>query len=217
MTAPLDYYLILSAPPGSGRPEGILVEQFARHNDATTAGLHNAGWTAQQGWWSSASFSRAVRTDPGLAARIVPAQRDDAEVVYRRHGGGPLPAETVLRQHFHDYLEFPATPPLVLGAAGVDQRRLYRVLFAKDLTAAGLANLRARWRCNTPPDERVLARSGQDLFNWDLRRIGPGLAYCLDVTVSGGDTAATVGPVLDELTAAVRQQGLIPVTTERFG
>jgi hypothetical protein len=206
------------------------VEQFARHDDATTAGLHSAGWTADRAhWWSSASFSRSVRTQPSMAARIVPTRREGAEAVYRRHGGGTLPEEALLRNNFHDYTAFPATAALTFAPASVPagfaERRLYRVLFAKQLTQAGPENLRALWRAAllepSGPDERVLAtarrRTGDDVYTWDLRSIGPRLACCLDVTaLLRAATSTTVGPVLGELTEAVRQQGLIPVTTERF-
>lgn len=56
-----------------------------------------------------------------------------------------------------------------------------------------------------------------DLFTWDLRRIGPGVAWCLDLTAYlGGSSGEAIGPVLRELTTVMRQHGLIPMTIERF-
>lgn len=58
-------------------------------------------------------------------------------------------------------------------------------------------------------------RVGDDLFACNLRRIGRELAWCLDLTAlltSGADDA--IGPLPHELTAVMRQQGLIHVTTE---
>jgi hypothetical protein len=154
-----------------------------------------------------------VREDPSLAARVVPAERAEAERVYAQQ----LPTEALLRNHFHDYLSFPSATVLRLGT---HDRRLYRVLFAKTLAPAGLASLRSRWG-PAEGDPRVMASArlaiGADLFTWDLRRLGPGLAWCLDVSVlSHGTAEDSIAQVLDELTSAVRQQGLIPVTTERL-
>ena len=74
---------------------------------------------------------------------------------------------------------------------GLRERRHYRILFANDLDAAGLANLRAVWL--------------------------PVLGETEDPTVLlGGKVDGTVGAVLGELVSVVRGQGLIPVTTERF-
>jgi hypothetical protein len=84
------------------------------------------------------------------------------------------------------------------------------VLFAKDLDAGRPAPLNASWQ---PARRRI----GADLVTWTLRRVGRGIAWGLDVTVLlATEDDAAVGPVLRDLTAAVRRQGLIPVTTERF-
>ncbi|RZU76419.1 hypothetical protein EV384_5075 [Micromonospora kangleipakensis] len=228
----LDYYLLLS--PADGRPlnpEGIVIEEFVRDRHCVTVGLHNAGWTPADGrWWSSASFSRGMRTDPELSGRVTPVGRGAAEAAYRRLGGGRLPAEAVLRSYFRDYEPFAVAPPLRLGPAdapdGFHEKRVYRVLFAKDLRADQLANLTAVWR--TPADGELAdpaawgfpagrLRVGGDLFAWNLRRIDRNLAWCLDLTASlATDADDAVGPVLHELTSVLRQQGLIPVTTERF-
>jgi hypothetical protein len=229
----LDYYLILSpisARPPEPRAEGILVEEFVRDCDWSTLGLRSAGWTpADGGWWSSASFSRGMRTDPKLSGRVTPVGRGAAEAAYRQLGGGRLPAEAVLRTYFRHYEPFPTAPPLRVGPAdapdGFHEQRVYRVLFAKDLRADQLANLSAGWRTPAEDDPADQARGmpagrlrvGSDLFDWNLRRIGQGLAWCLDLTASlATDADDAVGPVLHELTAVLRRQGLIPVTTERF-
>ena len=54
-----------------------------------------------------------------------------------------------------------------------------------------------------------------DVFTWDLRRIGPSVAWCLDVTVDlAGAGDDTIGPVLRELTSRMRRHGMVPVTVE---
>jgi hypothetical protein len=60
-------------------------------------------------------------------------------------------------------------------------------------------------------------RAGDHLFTWNLRRVGRGIAWGLDVTVLlRGGNHDVAGAVLRKLTADVRERGLIPVTTERF-
>lgn len=145
----LDYHLILS--PATGAPstadvEGIVVEEFVRGDDWATVGLSSAGWTAGEGgWWSSASFSRRMRVEPELAGRVTPTSRYVAETVYRQRGAGQLPAEAVLRTYFRDHQPFATAPPLRLGPTdppdGFHEKRVYRVLFAKDLRADQLAAL----------------------------------------------------------------------------
>ena len=203
----LDYYLIR---PGYGSAEGIVVEEFVRAGDHTTVGLDSAGRLATDaGWWSSASFSRHMRTDPELAARVVPVTRGEAETAALALGGA-LPAEAVLRGHFRERQLFATAPPLRLGPdrppAGWHEQRVYRVLFANDLPARELAGLITGHM-----------RAGDDDFAWRVRRIGRGLAWGLDLTVrlaTGVD--GTIGPVLRHLTGEMRRRGLIPVTTERF-
>lgn len=224
----LDYYVILA---DDGRPpdavEGIVVEEFVRNDDWSTSGLRTAGWTAADGhWWSSAAVSRGMRTDPELRERVTPVDRGVAEAVHRRLGAGRLPAEPVLRTHFRDHEVFAAAAPLRLGPAdppaGCHERRIYRVLFAKDLPDDRLADLAARWGrlagdagARGMPAGRL--RTGADRFSWQLRRVGRTIAWSLDLTVllATADDGA-VGPLLRELTSAVRGHGLIPVTTERF-
>ncbi|GII42003.1 hypothetical protein [Planotetraspora phitsanulokensis] len=227
----LDYYLVLPDRPADGTPaDGIVVEEFALGSDHTAIGLDCAGWTAADGeWWSSAAFSRGMRREPDLRRRVAAVPRRDAEVVYRRLGGGELPGEAELRSRFHDR-EPLGEPPLLLGSPdvpdGFHDRRLYRVLFAGDLAGEGLARLRALWRMTLPgdfadPRARVAGTAtlsvAGDLFSWDLRRIGPGVAWCLDLTAClAGPADAAVRPLLRELTTVMRYEGLIPVTIERF-
>ncbi|SCE81201.1 hypothetical protein GA0070607_1871 [Micromonospora coriariae] len=232
---PLDYYLVLAKPGDRGPAagvEGIVVEEFTRHADFSTAGLDSAGWTPSgDGWWSSASFSRSMRTDREALARLVPSSRRDADSAYRQLGGGQLPSEAVLRTYFRDHQPFASAPPLRLGPAqpptGFHERRVYRVLFAKDLRADQVESLRTLWRTTgdgAPADPRspgavvagCLDEDG-DRFAWDVRRVGSGLAWCLDVTVLLRTKASgTLGSTLHNLTTVMRQHGLIPVTTERF-
>ena len=203
----MDYYLL--------RGHGVLVEEFVRAPDHSTLSLRGAMWTPGQGRWSAAgSFSRSLRADPEALAGVTPTDREGAEAAFHRLGGGPLPGEEALRAAFGDDAPFPSAAPLRLGPAdapeGFRERRVYRVLFAKDLDADGLAALTAAWG---PTRRRV----GDDLVSWTLRRVGGRIAWGLDVTVLlATDADDSVGPVLRELTAAVRRQGLVPLTTERF-
>ncbi|MFG1872801.1 hypothetical protein [Micromonospora arborensis] len=224
----LDYYLLLPRQDERGPTttvEGIVVEEFTRQHDYSTTGLDSAGWTPDSGWWSSASLSRALRRDPETLARVVPTSRRKAEGVYRTLAGGQLPDDTVLRTYFLDHQPIATAPPLRLGPAqppsGFHERRVYRILFAKDLRAEQVTSLRAAWR--TPVGSTsASAASGHlekdgDHLTWDLRRVGHTLAWCLDVTVLlSTATADAVGSTLSDLTGVMRQHGLIPVTTERF-
>ncbi|MEV0595786.1 hypothetical protein [Nonomuraea cavernae] len=224
-SAPTDGTVAEAGAP-SEPAEGIVVEEFTLAGDHTAIGLDSAGWTATDGWWSSAAFSRGMRTDTRLRARIVAARRDDAEAVYRRLGGGELPGETALRGRFHDHQPLGGSAPLRLGSAqvpdGFRDRRVYRVLFANDLREDGPPRLRSAWRMTlADPPARVAGtahrRVAGDVFTWDLRRIGPGVAWCLDLTAclaSASDDA--VRPLLRELVTVLRHAGLIPVTIERF-
>ncbi|MEU8165792.1 hypothetical protein AB0B97_04670 [Micromonospora sp. NPDC049004] len=220
----LDYHLVLPAPDDH-EAEGLLVEEFTRHDDFTTTGLHSAGWTPNAGWWSSASLSRDLRTDPAVLARVVPVARPDAVAAYSRLSGGHLPSEAVVRTYFRDHQAFATAPPLRLGPAqppeGFQERRVYRVLFAKDLRADQVAALRAVWRTADDGTAGSVAgghhERGGHQFSWDLRRVGHTLAWALDVTVLMGTGAAgAVRSTLTDLTHLLRQHGLIAVTTERF-
>jgi hypothetical protein len=214
---PLDYYLI-------GPADGLVVEEFVLADDHTAVGLRSTGWTAaDRRWWSSAEFSRAMRADPALRTRVAAAERADAEAAYRRLGGGDLPDEPTLRGYFRDYEPLATSAPLLLGTGpvpdGYREKRLYRVLFAGELTPERLANLRAVWRMEAAGSARVAGTArlpvGDDLFTWDLRRIGPGIAWCLDLTALL-HTGTALGPLLRDLTSTMRHQGLIPVTRDRF-
>jgi hypothetical protein len=230
----LDYYVVCSAARG-GRSilavDGILVEEFVLADDYTTIALNSAGWTSAELCWSSAaSISRELRRDPALRAHVVTALRRDVEVVYRRLGGGELPDEPTLRTYFGDPLPLGVSAPLRLSSAdvphGFHDKRIYRTLFANDLPADSLPILRAAWQMTAAADladprAGVIGTAGRrvadDVFTWDLRRIGTRLAWCLDLTAclcTGRDDA--IGPLLWELTTQLRQHGLIPVTTERF-
>ncbi|WP_204055851.1 hypothetical protein [Microbispora corallina] len=229
----LDYYLVLpeGGPHGSSasRVEGIVVEEFDLAGDFTTTALNGAGWTAADGeWWSSAAFGREMRRDPRLRSRVVAARRQEAEAAYRRLGGGDLPDETGLRARFRDPQPLPVAPPLRFGPADVPEgyhdRRVYRLLFAGEPDDGCPGRLRGLWGM-TPPDDRadpgVAGRAGRrtarDAFTWDLRRIGPGVAWSLDLTACLGTSSdAALGPLLRELTTTMRHEGLIPVTVERF-
>ncbi|WP_433536931.1 hypothetical protein ACQPZK_03605 [Micromonospora sp. CA-249363] len=220
----LDYHLVLPAPGGHDG-EGILVEEFTRRDDFCATGLHSASWTPGGGWCSSASLSRGLRVDPAVLARVVPTGHAEAAHAYRRLGGGELPSEVVLRTYFRDHQPIPTAAPLRLGPSrppeGFHERRVYRVLFAKDLRADQVAALRSRWRTTGGGAAGSVAdgrrESGGARFTWDLRRVGHTLAWCLDVTVlmrSGG--AEAVSATLTDLTNLLRQHGLVTVTTERF-
>ncbi|WP_433315776.1 hypothetical protein ACQP0U_03710 [Micromonospora sp. CA-269861] len=221
---PLDYYLV-GVRRSVTTVAGLVVEEFTRHHDFITTGVDSAGWTPEAGWWSSAALSRGMRTDPEVLARVVPTSRREAEDIYRALGGGQLPDESVLRTHFLDHHPIASAPPLRLGPAqpptGFQERRVYRVLFAKDLRAEQVTSLRTAWR--TPPGGTSASAAsgrldnGADQITWDLRRVGHHLAWCLDVTaLLTTDAAEAVGATLTDLTAVLRQHGLIPVTTERF-
>src|SRR5205823_10028870 len=80
----LDYYLI-------GPDDGIVVEEFVLADDHTVVGLRSTGWTpADRRWWSSAEFSRTMRADPALRARVVAASRAEVEIAYRCLDGTDL-------------------------------------------------------------------------------------------------------------------------------
>lgn len=245
---PAGHGMAAHSPAGHGtaahdtaaRPDGIVVEEFVLAEDFSAIGLHSTGWTPAQvrdsagpsgaAWWSSRALSRGMRVDPALRARVVPVGRDDAEAAYRRLGGGDLPDETTLRTHFDDYEPLADSAPLHLGSDdvpdGFADKRVYRILFAKELSADRLANLVRLWRLApvddpTDPRARVLGTASRhvsdDVFTWDLRRIGAAVAWCVDLTAYLRDSSGSgIGPMLRELRTDMRRQGLIPVTVERF-
>ncbi len=240
----MDYYVLHDADGGGGV---VVVEEFVFGDDFAAVGLDCAGWIAgDRRWWSSAEFSRGMRGDPGLRERVVPVQRREAEEAYARLGGGELPGEAVLRGYFRDRQALRAAPPLRFGA---DDRWIYRLLCAKELDEAGVSGLRTLWRM-TPvhdPAARLIGRARAEVggrwFAWELRRIGPGVAWCVDISAApsprpgfGGPDSAVGGPdsalgglagapggpgpafggLLSGLKRDVRRHGLIPVTIERL-
>ncbi|MEU6428266.1 hypothetical protein ABZ860_20425 [Microbispora sp. NPDC046973] len=225
--AALDYYLITPATGADGAPaEAIVVEEFALTGDFRTVGLDTAGWTAADGvWWSSAAFGRAMREDPRLRARARAVSRPEAEAAYRDLGGGELPGETRLRAVFHDHRPLPDAPPLRLGpprvADGFHDTRVYRVLFAGEPHLSRLADVVTLAGEAGDPQTRVIGtgelRTDRDVFTWEVRRIGPGVACCLDLTAQLGTASGrALGPLLRRLTTAMRHAGPVPVTVERF-
>jgi hypothetical protein len=230
----LDYYLVFPEAwegDSTAQPDGVAVEEFTLSVDHIATGLANAVWTAVDGgWWSSADFSRVIRSDPRLRARIVPVRREDAEAAYRGLGAGALPDETTLRTYFHDHLPLPGSPPLSFAPPevpeGFREKRVHRILLAGELRVDRLAHLRQVWGMTltddfTDPRARVLGtatlRASGDLYTWDLRRIGPGVAWCVDLTAYLGDTQGdTIGVLLRQLKTTMHREGLITVTIERL-
>ncbi|MEV0460852.1 hypothetical protein [Catellatospora methionotrophica] len=227
----LDYYLVfpnLRARERALPPEGIVVEEFVLRADGTTSALDSAGWTAGGTWWSAAAFSRGLREDARLRARVTPVGRAAAQTAYRLLGGGDLLAEPQLRRHFLDRLDLPAAAPLnLVPAQATADRRIYRVLLAGELAAPGLAALRSGWRMQ-PFDrsddaaQRIAGRTRRTLdgqtVTWTLRRIGVDLAWAVDLATDRPDdtSAHTLAPLLCRLRTEARGQGLIPVTVERL-
>ncbi|MFI7154520.1 hypothetical protein ACIBO2_57225 [Nonomuraea sp. NPDC050022] len=223
--ASMDYYLIFAAPEDRDRgapPLGILVEEFVLCADYTAAGIDSVEWSAGAGAWrGSATTSRDIRTDALPRSRVIPVSRHDASDAYQACGGGELPREAEIRSLPRERQPLPAAAPLDLGTAG---SRRYRVLFAGE--PRDLGSLRSALRLEPVEDPAdPLARvvgtatataAGHD-FTWELRRIGPGIAWCLDVTVRlGTGPEAPIGALLHHHRQAIRGQCLIPVTIERF-
>lgn len=215
VTPAFDYYLL--CPPGAPvAPLGLLVEEFVLADDLAATRLRTAGWTpADGGWWSSAAFARAVRADPGVRGRLRAVTRAAAEEVYLRLGGGTLPDEDVLRGHFRDDVPLATVAPLRLGGGPP----VWRVLFAGELDNERLAGLRTALRLSdgTGPGVAGTGRLRVDdtTFRWDLRRVGGGVAWCLDMTAEPAQPDA-LRPLLRRLTDVVRRHGLVPATIECF-
>ncbi|MEV0628584.1 hypothetical protein ACI2LC_32930 [Nonomuraea wenchangensis] len=216
----MDYYLI-STSAHDRSLAGVLVEEFVLCEDFTAAGIDSAEWGSETGEWLAApEVSRLIRSDGALRARVRPAGRRVAREAYARLGGGELPEEEELREHFRRRQPLPTTAPLRLGS-GPDKDRRYRILFAGELGADGLAGAQAALRLKPTGDPRVVGTAsvsaGGHGFSWELRRIGSGIAWCVDVTARlGGGSLATLEALLTYQRQAVRRQGLIPVTVERF-
>ncbi|WP_431931531.1 hypothetical protein [Micromonospora sp. RP3T] len=215
VTSAFDYYLL--CPAGAPvAPLGLLVEEFVLADDLAATRLRTAGWTpAGGGWWSSAAFTRAVRADPGVRARLRAVTRADAEEAYLRSGGGTLPDEDVLRGHFREDVPLATVAPLRLGGGPP----VWRVLFAGELDDERLAGLRTALRLSDGTGPGVAGsgrlRANDATFRWDLRRVGGGVAWCLDVTAEPAHRDA-LGPLLRRLSDVVRRHGLVPATIECF-
>jgi hypothetical protein len=213
-TAALDYYVV--------QPEtGLLVEEFVLADDLSAVRLRSAGWTPPRaGWWSSADFARAVRVDRRLRARLRAVDRPAAEATYRRLSGAALPDEEALRAYFSDDIPLASGEPLRLGGG----REVHRVLFAGEPDGDVLDRLCARLRLAdvaTADGVRpgVLGtgrlRVGDTVLCWDLRRVGGGAAWSIDVTSepAGGDA---LRGMLRRLTDVARHHGLVPTMVDRL-
>ncbi|MEV4417198.1 hypothetical protein [Catellatospora sp. NPDC049609] len=228
----LDYYLVFANIRARERalpPEGIILEEFVLRPDGTASALDSAGWTAAGGaWWSAAAFSRGLRDDARLRARVTPVDRAGASAAYRALGGGELLAEPALRRHFLDRLDLAAvTPPSLVPAQATPERRVYRVQLAGELTEQGLARLRSGWRMQ-PFDrsddaaQRIAGRTRRTLdgqtVTWTLRRTGAEQAWAVDLATDQPDGASTptLAPLLRRLRTEARAQGLIPITVDRL-
>jgi hypothetical protein len=151
------------------------------------AGDHTAAGLASATWTAGGwgpSLSRRMRSDPVLLARAAFATRAGAAEAFRVLGGGELPGEGELRRQLRDYEPLNSAPPLRLG---LTEAPYYRILFAGEPTDAGA--------------------------HPQLRRIGNGLAWCVDIAAPEG---ANVAPELRAARDTMRRNGLIPVTIERF-
>ncbi|PTA42676.1 hypothetical protein C8054_29465 [Micromonospora sp. RP3T] len=108
-----------------------------------------------------------------------------------------------------------AVAPLRLG----DGPPVWRVLFAGELDNGRLAGLRTALRLSdgTGPGVAGTGRLHVDdtTFRWDLRRVGGGVAWCLDVTVEPAHRDA-LRPLLRRLTDVARRHGLVPATIDCF-
>ncbi|PGH45273.1 hypothetical protein COO58_13190 [Micromonospora sp. WMMA1996] len=213
----LDYYQLLA--PADGVPLGLLVEEFELADDLSATRLRSAGWTPSDGgWWSSRAFARALRARPDVRARVRAVTRTAAEDTYARLGGGALPDEDTLRDRFRDDLTLAVAEPLRLGAGPA----VHRVLFAGDLDAGRLAalvaSLPADGVADAGPAGPGVVATGRtpDAARWEVRRVGGGVAWCVDVTAERG-SGAHLRTLLGAVTTVGRRHGLIPTTIERLG
>ncbi|MBQ1046707.1 hypothetical protein KBX35_24000 [Micromonospora sp. C32] len=223
----LHYYAVHD---GAGAPEGLLVEEFLLAADYSSAGLVSGGWTRSAGRWHEASAtSRCLRADAGLRKRVTSVDRAAAAALYRGLCGADLPDEDTLRACFGPPPTRPPSP-LRLGDSeprrGFRETRVYRILFAGELSPDGVAALSTAWRMPitgdpTDPGTRILGAARREVFGdalrWDLCRVAAGTAWALDVTCDLlGERDDAVGVLLHGLTARMRQQGMVPVTVDRF-
>lgn len=146
-------------------------------------------------------LSRTMRADPRVRARARPVSRGVAESVYRQLGAGELPDEATLRAHLTEGIVLGGRP-LSLGTGSVP---VYRILLSGD--AGGLARPWGMGSGDRPGVVGTVSRVG---YTVDLRRIGGGTAWAVDVTGPGA------APLVRTLVTEVRGYGLIPVTVERL-
>jgi hypothetical protein len=205
----LDYYLIHS----DGELDGVLVEEFAFAPDDTTLGLACTAWTRRRNtWWSDERFSREARTDPAKAAALRTVDRAAADEAFGSLVGHPLHDEEILRGCFRDYVRLPAATPLVLGAEPT--RRIHRVLLAGDVQEPERLCVALTLVQGTANGGIVGVAHRGEAVSWCLRRIGGGLAWCVDVTSPADHTGLRAH--LHRLMTIVRAHGFLPVTVERL-
>lgn len=220
-TAKLDYYLLRPVGAAGTPATGLLVEEFVLADDLSAVRLRSAAWTPADGrWWSSAAFARAIRTDRQLRARVTAIDRPTAETTYRRLSGAALPNEEALRGHFYDDAPLASGKPLRLGIGSA----VHRVLFAGEPDGDGVDRLRARLRLaevpaagGAPPGVIGTGRLRVNDTNlrWELRRVGGGAAWSIDVTSEPTGSEA-LRWMLRQLTDVARYHGLIPTTFDRL-
>ncbi|MBB4690687.1 hypothetical protein [Paractinoplanes abujensis] len=223
----LHYYLVHDR---IGEPDSLLVEELLPAPDHSSAGLVSGVRSRRESSWrDGADTSRRLRLDAALRLQVVAVGRAAAAEFYRSVCGVGLPDEAALRAQFG---ELPAQPPRPLrlsgpeAAPGFRETRVYRILFVNELTQDGLDALSSGWQMPVvgdlvDPEVRILGavhrQVSGDCFRWDLRRVAAGAAWGLDVTCDlAGERDEAVGVLLRGLTAQMRQQGLIPVTVDRF-
>lgn len=219
--ASLDYYLLRPAGAPDAPVNGLLVEEFVLADDLSAVRLCSAGWTAADGgWWSSAAFARAVRMDRQVRDRVTAAGRAVAERTYRELSGAALPAEEALRGHFGDDVPLASGEPLRLGSG----RAVHRVLFAGEPDEDVVERLCARLRLgNRPPADGAQPgvvgagrlRVNDTNLRWELRRVGGGAAWSIDVTSEPTGSGA-LRWILRQLTDAARFHGLVPIMIDRL-
>jgi hypothetical protein len=223
----LHYYVVYD---GAGVPEGLLAEEFLLTADYSSAGLVSGGWSRSEARWCDASAtSQRLRVEAALRKRMTPVDRTAAAALYGELCGTDLPDEATLRACFGAPRSKPPSPLRLSGPKprpGFRETRVYRILFAGELSPDGLAALSEAWQMPVTgdladPDVRILGavrpQVTRDAFRWDLRRVAAGTAWGLDVTCDLlGDRDEAVGVLLRGLTTQIRQQGMIPVTVDRF-
>jgi hypothetical protein len=223
----LHYYVVYD---GAGLPEGLLAEEFLLSPDYSSVGLVSGGWSRSEGrWYDASATSRRLRVDAVLREQMTPADRTAAAALYRDLCDADLPDETALRACFGAPASQPPSPLRLSGSEprpGFRETRVYRILFAHELSPDGLTALSEAWQMPVTgdladPEVRILGavrrQVSGDAFRWDLRRVAAGAAWGLDVTCDLlGDRDEAVGVLLRGLTTQMRQQRMIPVTIDRF-